>query len=384
LLTLAFGTGLLGYLPVPILGGMLLQLGAVMLDDWLLSGWKRMQATDFAQVCAILVLIIWLGFLAGIAAGIVVACVTFAVSSSRVRLVKLELNRSNFSSRLDRSPAQNAELIRHGDRIRIFRLHGFVFFGSANNLLLHVKEIVGAGRKEGIGVVVLDFLGVLGIDSSAVMSLIKLSQFAEREGILLAASSVPAKVETVMRAGGLFAGGAGSWQLFNDLDAALEWSEEQLLNEITTREEALRSADEWLTREMGGAELFRAFASYLETQEYKAGDTLFRQGDPADSLALVHSGRVSVILHSPDGREVRVRSMVQQTIVGEMGLYRARPRGASVIVDRPTVVYRFTAEALEQLEQDNPQLAYAFHKFVIRTLADRLDFANREVSALQQ
>lgn len=384
LVTLAFGSGLLGYLPISILGGMLLNFGAGMLNDWLILGWKRMQIADFAQVCAILILILWWGFLAGIAAGLVVACVTFAVSSSRVGLVKLELNRSNFSSRVDRPPAQIAELIRHGQRIRIFRLHGVMFFGSANSLMLRVKEIVG-GEKAACSVVVLDFLDVLGIDSSAVMSLVKLSRFAEREGFLIAASSVPRNVEEVLRRGGLFAsGGSGSWTLFHDLDAALEWSEERVLGDLMSSKEALRSTDEWLTREIGSRELFRDFASYLETQEYAAGDTLFTQNAPADSLVLLHSGRVSVIFRGLDGREIRLRSMVQQTMVGEMGLYRTRPRGASVSVDRPTVVYTLTAEALEQIEQDNPPLAYAFHKFVIRTLADRLDFANREIAGLEK
>lgn len=383
LLTLAFGTGILGYLPISILGGMLLDLGAGMLDVWLIRGWKRMSMADFAQVCGILVVILWWGFLAGIAAGVAVACVTFAVNSSRVGLVKMELDRSNFSSRVDRPPTQIAELIRHGERIRIFRLHGVIFFGSANSLMLRVKEIVG--EKATCSVLILDFLDVLGIDSSAVMSLIKLSQFAEREGFLIVASSVPAEVEDILRKGGLFAsGGAKSWALFNDLDAALEWSEEYLLGDLMSREEALRSADEWLVREIGSRDLFQDFTSYLETVEYAAGDTLFEQNAPTDSLVLLHSGRVSVIFRGPDGHEVRVRSMLQQTMVGEMGLYRTRPRGASVIVDRPTVVYSLTAEALEQIEQDNPPLAYAFHKFVIRTLADRLDFANREIAGLEK
>jgi len=60
-----------------------------------------------------------------------------------------------------------------------------------------------------------------------------------------------------------------------------------------------------------------------------------------------------------------------------------RVLGASVLVDQPTVVYRLTREALEQMEVDDPALAMAFHKFVVRALAELLDFTNREVAALQ-
>jgi hypothetical protein len=35
------------------------------------------------------------------------------------------------------------------------------------------------------------------------------------------------------------------------------------------------------------------------------------------------------------------------------------------------------------MEADDPALAYAFHKFIVRILAARLDFANREAAALQ-
>ena len=58
--------------------------------------------------------------------------------------------------------------------------------------------------------------------------------------------------------------------------------------------------------------------------------------------------------------------------------------GASVVVDQPTVVYQLTHAAIRRMETEHPALAQAFHKFVIRTLASRLDFANREVAALQR
>jgi len=43
-----------------------------------------------------------------------------------------------------------------------------------------------------------------------------------------------------------------------------------------------------------------------------------------------------------------------------------------------------SVQALEQMEKDDPPLAYAFHKLVIRTLAARLEFANREIASLQR
>jgi SulP family sulfate permease len=383
LATLGFGTGALAYVPVLILGGMLLRLGVDLLDDWLIQGWKRMERTDFAQVVVILVAIIVWGFIAGVALGVITACVTFAVNTGRAGLVKQELDRTKYSGRVERSMSETRELIHHGGAIRIIWLHGFVFFGSVNNLLQHVKSLVSQPRPGVCRMVMLDFHGVLGIDSSAVMVLVRLRQFAERENFLLVLSGLLPGVESLLRSGGLLRQDNNTCVVFPALDAALEWCEDRLLQERMSSEEAKSSADEWLTREMGGQAIFRQLTGYLEKVSYAAGDALFVQGDPAEFLCLVYSGRVSIFFRTPEGQQLRLRSIQRHTLVGEMGLYRTVPRGASVLADQPTIVYRLSRQALERMEAENPPLATVFHRFVIRTLAERLDFANREVAALQ-
>jgi SulP family sulfate permease len=299
-------------------------------------------------------------------------------------LVKQELSRANYTSRVERSALETRELIRHGGAIQILWLRGFIFFGSVNNLSQHVKERVAAGKPGVCRMVILDFHEVMGIDSSAVIVLVRLRQFAERENFLLVFSGLLPAVESLLRTGGLFGEDNKACRVFPALDAALEWCEDRILEECLNPEEAKRSADEWLAREIGGQEMFRQFASYLEMVSYSAGDVLFAQGDSAEFLCLVYSGRVSVIFRTPAGSELRLRSIERHTLIGEMGLYRTAPRGASVLVDQPTVVYRLSREALDQMEADDPPLAMAFHKFVVRALAERLDFANREVAALQR
>jgi SulP family sulfate permease len=384
LLTLAFGTQALGFVPVPILGGLLLQLGADLLADWLGKGWRSMQRADYIQMVVIFLAIVAWDFVAGVAIGIVAACITFAINTSRLRLVKLGLNRTVYSGRVDRPSYQQEQLIHHGQSIQIMWLHSFVFFGSAHRLLLQIQEMVksqgGACRS-----LILDFRQVLGIDSSAVMSFIKLRQMADREGFVLVLSEVPPAVAHALRVGGLLGDGYDlTCRTFSNIDGALEWCEDRLLEEIMTREEALTSADKWLAQEIGGQDLFARLASYLEVVECVPGDILIRQGDAGDCLYLLYAGRVTVLLRTPEGVDLRLRSMVGHTIVGEMGLYRTLPRGASVRADQPTIAYRLTQEAMAQMEEDDPALAYAFHKLVIRTLATRLDFANREVASLQR
>jgi SulP family sulfate permease len=93
---------------------------------------------------------------------------------------------------------------------------------------------------------------------------------------------------------------------------------------------------------------------------------------------------VTILFQPQGGKEIRLRTMLGHTLLGEMGVYRNMPRGASVLADEPTVVFQLARSSLARMERENPALAHAFHKFVIRTLASRLDFANREVAALQR
>jgi SulP family sulfate permease len=68
--------------------------------------------------------------------------------------------------------------------------------------------------------------------------------------------------------------------------------------------------------------------------------------------------------------------------VGEMGFYRRVPRTASVIAEEPSVVYRLTRESFDKMQAEDPGAASVFHKLIVRLLSDRLEFANREISAL--
>lgn len=113
------------------------------------------------------------------------------------------------------------------------------------------------------------------------------------------------------------------------------------------------------------------------------GKSFPRQGRHVDveqnemRLELAHEVRHA---KAPPRRSVtRPRSLGSSATGGD----RTVARGARVVVDQQTTVYRLSRESLARMEAEDPQLALAFHRFVVRTLADRLAFANREISAFQ-
>src|SRR5262245_13920533 len=78
-----------------------------------------------------------------------------------------------------------------------------------------------------------------------------------------------------------------------------------------------------------------AIAVRFEPFALNSGEILFRQGDPGDSLYLVVSGRVRILVSTSSG-ERGVTELGAGEIVGEMGLLCDEPRSATVIAARDT------------------------------------------------
>ena len=79
---------------------------------------------------------------------------------------------------------------------------------------------------------------------------------------------------------------------------------------------------------------------------------------------------------------MRLHTLGLGTSVGELGLYLGTTRTASVIADSPTIAYRLTQAALSEMEEKDPELAAAFHKFVVRLLSERLIATTQSLEAV--
>ena len=70
------------------------------------------------------------------------------------------------------------------------------------------------------------------------------------------------------------------------------------------------------------------------------------------------------------------------TVVGEVSMYLGVPRTATVIIGKPSILYHLSSEALQQMEERDPDLAAALHHFIARLLAERLSDNTRTIQAL--
>jgi SulP family sulfate permease len=272
---------------------------------------------------------------------------------------------------VDRPLTDQRVLTDQGGRVQIFRLDGYIFFGTGTTLLNRVRERA-ARRDPPLEYLVLDFRRVSGIDSSAAMSLIKMRTLAEREGFVVVLTGVMDEVAPQLAG---LASGTDVFRSFPDLDHGVEWCEGRLLGE----EEG--AAEPPTLQEMLGAD-GEDLERWFLREEVEAGVELIRQGSRSEELFYVERGQVTVWLALAGNRRIRLRTMRPGTVVGELGLYLGEARSASVITETDATVLRLTSDALRRMAGEAPELAASFHELMVRMTAERLAHSNQALRAL--
>jgi SulP family sulfate permease len=160
-------------------------------------------------------------------------------------------------------------------------------------------------------------------------------------------------------------------------------------------EEERQSLPTYLKKEFPESVDVTRLMQYLKKLEVEEGYYLMRQGQPADGLYFIESGRVIAQIEawiedqsaaetfdSTSFKAIRLRSIRAGTVVGEVGMYLDIRRTASAVTTMPSTLYHLSAEALQEMEKNDPKLASAFHHFIARLLAERLADNNKTIQAL--
>jgi sulfate permease, SulP family len=369
----------LGYVPKYILAGLLFYLGSDLVYQWLLHSSRRLLPLEYLSLIAIAALIIYSGFIAGVLIGIVIGCATFALSASRVNAIKFAFDGSEYRSALDRGSRELLLLAEYGRQIQGVTLQSYLFFGSANRLYQYVKTLLAT--QPDCRFVIFDFRLVTGIDSSATHSFAQIKQVMAAQGARIVLVNLSPELERAFRTARFV---AEDVIVASDLDRALEACEQEVIAAYRSDAAGGPSLRAWLSEALGGAEHADRLADYCRRIEVDSGDTIARQGEPANSMHFILQGRVGIIVDLGDGRTMRVRSLGGHTTIGEMGLITHRPRSATIQAEAPSVLYELTADAYEKIKKEEPALSQALLGYVVAVMAERLSFANRVVGVLQR
>lgn len=270
---------------------------------------------------------------------------------------------------------QAVETIRaHGESIAVFELQSDLYFGSAELLTRAVDQDLQTLRF-----IVFDANRVGQVDAGAKRLLGEFTEKALANGV----QSVTAGLKEGHRQAGSLAGLLQSLPSFPDVDRALEWCEDKLLesmevpNDTSTRD--LRSQELLAGLDDEGLTLIE---ERTETREFPAGAIVVKEGEPATELFFVISGQVSVNL-ALSGSTRRLACFGPGAAFGEMAILDDRTRSSTVIADQPTVCRSLSRSSLEDLGRHHPELIAALYRQLARSLSTRLRDSNEMVRSLQ-
>lgn len=389
------GDLLLDAVPTFILGGLLTWLGATQLFQWLVRSYRRLSITEYGVIVLIFVIIVGVSFAVGILVGLIAAAVLFAVEYSRIDIVRHEMTGLEYQTGADGSEKRNELLHLHGGAILIVRLQGYLFFGTADRLRRRVQNRM-SGHGQGHGrhqhhyqrrprFAVMDFRRVAGLDSSAVVSFIRLAQIADREGYVVMLTGLPASAERALARGGFTSAAYPNVRIAPDIERGLKWCEDTLLAEVSPELSVAQSRPltALISDIVYDEDMARTIASACRRIEAKTGDILIRQNDPSNDILFIEAGHAAVEIPS-EGEQgvIRLATVGPGAIVGEMAFYLGEPRSASIVAEEPMLAWSFTRAAMEKLQAEAPAAALRFHSGMAAVLSRRLTRTNRIVRFL--
>jgi sulfate permease, SulP family len=353
-------------IPTFVPAALLLATGASTAYEWMIAARRRLSLGDMLTIWSIVAAVVGFGFVAAVTVGMVIGCLTFVVRYGRIESIERRLSAATYRSSLQRSLRETDTLKSYGHHARVYVLRGYIFFGMADRI--YRELLTSVAEIDGPAWIVVDFSGVTGIDSSVATAFVKLLHNIDGENVRVLLSGMRGQVAQIWNA--LLDNDAKAL-LFDDLDLAMEWCENDLLRQFDSYAELATSFEMWIAEQVGD-DLAPTLLRHLERITLDTGEALCVAGEDGDRMFFIESGRVAVIVGDEAPR--RVRSLGPQTIVGELGLYRYMPYDASVIAETPTVAHALSRDALDVIEGSDPILATWFHAAIVRTLADRIGY----------
>ena len=170
-------------------------------------------------------------FVIGILVGILLACVSFVLQTSRVSAIRGNLPGGVANSTVRRHPIQHRFLHSAGQQTHVMKLAGYLFFGTIVGVEKHIRDMLQEKfQLHPIRFLVLDLYNVDGVDFSAAEAFSRINRILKVKGVELVICGIKmnGEVGTSLCNVGLFNEDDGALYC-ESLNSALEYCENELL-----------------------------------------------------------------------------------------------------------------------------------------------------------
>ncbi|KAJ5305010.1 uncharacterized protein N7443_004670 [Penicillium atrosanguineum] len=239
---MVIGPVIIGYIPVMVVGALIFLLGIELLQEALVDTWGKLTRLEYLTVLIIVVTMGAWDFVMGILVGIILACVNFVVQTSRKSAIRATFSGEIAGSTVRRPPIQQQFLHEAGQQTLIMKLGGYLFFGTIVSVENTMRGLIEdeAFDRQPIRFLILDFSRVYGLDFSAAEAFTRINRILRKRNVQTTISglNVEGDVGKSLQNVGLFEPDSGV-PIFEDLNSALEFCENNYLEVFYSRQEAL-------------------------------------------------------------------------------------------------------------------------------------------------
>ena len=373
------------WIPLSVLAGILIVTAVQMIDykSLILFG-KKSTLENMIIVLAVTASMVIFDLVIAVGIGLVIACVLFVREQINKTIIRRKYSGELIHSKKVRTQEAMRTLEEHGEQIKVYELCDALFFGTCDKLLTEIEKDYDSKF------IILDLKRVNTIDLTGTQLLRQIADRVEEKGhhLLLAYLDMPGDRNKERLRSYLEDVGVtevlGLDHIFPNTDHALEWAEDNLITDVMVESKAgkrmLEIQDISVFQDLSPEQLL-IVGKYLRPAAFKAGEVIFREGDPGDGMYFILSGYVSVF---GGNRAHRLATIAEGVFFGDMAILGDMPRSATVRAEADTKLLFMSKDDFQKLNENEPLLAAYILRRIAGELSNRLRVTNTEVMTLEE
>ncbi len=334
----------LQWVPMACLSGALLLAGLTQVPTALWSReYARRAPSVWTQSWLVATVFAVAGGAGALVAGLVVATFVLMHASANTAIRRALLDGQLRSRRLRRAAA-DAWLTSHMRQVAVIELQGVMSFGVSAHTAEQIRQLLQPRHDR----VILDGARVAAWDATALVRVVALARDLADQKVQLAVCGFDSHSADAVRSTAL---------VFSDLDRALEWAEEAML-EQRTPEQIVSYPQEDALGELGegvSAPARAALEARLVFQAVPAQSLIFAAGESGTDILIVQSGLATLATTWPAAGGLRLATVGQGMAFGEMAFLNGQPRSACAgCASDGMTLARLSREAFDQWSREHP------------------------------
>ena len=132
------------------------------------------------------------------------------------------------------------------------------------------------------------------------------------------------------------------------------------------------------------SEQVNALSAAAEDISLRAGDTVFRRGEPAEDFFVVLEGQVALRLPRPDGMSVLIDEMTGGAIFGSCLCFQIDTYTLTAQCTEDSRILKIKASTLKKLMDDDLVMGYAIQTIISRVYFKRYIDTMRKLQSIVQ